>query len=330
MVLKWKTFLICFFFVIPSVHATEIKFAILAPEGSTWANATHEWDAELRQKSNGRLGLKIYSGGVLGDEQDVIRKLRIGQVQAAAFTGLGLGIINPNVRVLELPFLFENYREVDEVARKIQPKLEGGFSKNGFVLLGWTETGFVNIFSNKPITSRKSMNGMRMWAWEGDAMVENLYRVFKITPVPLALPDVLTSLQTKLIDAVYAPPLGAVALQWFTRTKYMTTTNIGYSIGGILISQRALATLSPTDQQILKETAKRYARKVIEQLRVDNDKSYATLKNAGLQFVELDPQEIDQLKETGRQVWTNLSGKLYPPALLDEVKGYLAEARTTP
>jgi len=205
-----------------SAPAKDFKVAILAPEGTTWHKTIVAWGDELNKKTSGRIKLKLYAGGVLGDEKDVIRKMRIGQVHAAGFTGLGLGLINPNVRVLELPMLVSNYKEADALASALQPKLEKGFGKKGFALLGWVETGFINIFStNKPIRSIKDMERLKMWAWEGDQLVEEMYKVFKIVPTPLPLTDVLTSLQTNLLNAVYAPPLATIALQWFTQTKYI-------------------------------------------------------------------------------------------------------------
>ena len=240
------------------VSAKEIKMAILAPEGTTWHKTIIAWGNELNKKTAGRIKIKLYAGGVLGDEKDVIRKMRIGQIHAAGFTGLGLGLINPNVRVLELPMLASNYEEADALAKALQPKLEKGFGKKGFVLLGWVETGFVNIFStNKPIRSVKDMERLKMWAWEGDQLVEEMYKVFKIVPTPLPLTDVLTSLQTNLLNAVYAPPLAAIALQWFTQTKYMSDLKLADSTGGILITKKALAGLSPADQATLKNVTKK-------------------------------------------------------------------------
>lgn len=306
---------------------TEIKLAIVAPEGSTWHKVMTAWDKELREKTQGRVGLKIYAGGVLGDEQDVIRKMRIGQVHAAGLTGLGLGIANPAVRVMELPMLVSTYAEADAVSSKIWPKLAAGFEKNGFVPLGLSETGFVNIFSNKPIASRKDMSGMKMWAWEGDPLVAALYKVFNIVPIPLPITDVMTSLQTRLIDAVYAPPLGAIALQWFTNTKYYTDLKLADSTGGIIMTTKALGMISPADQEALKGTAKKYAKMLIDQTRRDNENSYAQLAKAGLTKVTIAPEEVEQIRNTSKQVWNELVGKLYSKELLDEAVAAAEAAR---
>ncbi|PIU57829.1 MAG: ABC transporter substrate-binding protein [Deltaproteobacteria bacterium CG07_land_8_20_14_0_80_38_7] len=316
-------FSICF---IGNLFATELKLAILAPEGSAWERVMRQWNDELSKRTNGALTLKIYAGGVLGDERDVVRKIQIGQVNMGGFTGLGLGIVNPEVRVLELPMLFDSYDEIDYVTAKIQPLLENGFRKKGFELLGWAETGFVYIYSaSKPISTIEDMHGMKMWMWEGDPLVKTMYDKFGIVPIPLALPDVLSSLSTKLIDAVYAPPLGAIALQWFTKTKYMTDLKLANSTGGILISSKIFNSLPDNQKKILKETAEKYSKMLVEQTRKDNEKSITTLAKAGIKTVAVPAEEVKQIAETSKKVWTALAGNLYSEDLLNKVVAAVEE-----
>lgn len=303
-----------------SAHATEIKMALIAPEGSTWVNVMQDWNKELTQKTAGRVSLKLYHGGVMGDERDVLRKMRLGQVHAAGFTGLGLGLIAPEIRLLELPMLAQNYAQLDAVTQKFQPQFANGFKQKGFELLAWTETGYIYILSNSPIASEADMKGLKMWAWEGDALVEAMYKRFNLVPIPLALPDVLTSLQTKLVDAVYAPPLGAVALQWFTRTKYITNLKLANSTGGIVVTQKALAGVSPADQQIVRSTAKKYGDLLVKKIRADNDTAYQTLLQSGLQQIEVPAAELAKIRSTSLQVWDDLAGKLYSAELLQQLK----------
>ena len=303
-----------------SAHATEIKMALIAPEGSTWVNVMVDWNKELSAKTAGRVSLKLYPGGVLGDERDVLRKMRLGQVHAAGFTGLGLGLIDPEIRLLELPMLAQDYAQLDKVAQKFQPQFANGFKKKGFELLAWTETGYIYILSNSPIASQADMKGLKMWAWEGDQLVEAMYKRFNLVPIPLALPDVLTSLQTKLVDAVYAPPLGAVALQWFTRTKYITNLKLANSTGGIVMTQKALVGITPADQQILRSTAKKYGDILVKKIREDNETAYQTLLQSGLTAVEVPAAELAKIRSTSLQVWDDLAGKLYSAELLQQLK----------
>jgi len=131
----------------------KIKFATLAPDGSTWMNVMREFDQAIRKETNGELGFKIYPGGVAGDEKDVLRKIRLGQLHSAGFTGVGLGEVNPEVRIFDSPFLFRNYDEVDFIQQKFFDKFARGFEQNGYVLLGWADVGFVYIYTNSPVNS---------------------------------------------------------------------------------------------------------------------------------------------------------------------------------
>jgi TRAP-type C4-dicarboxylate transport system substrate-binding protein len=272
--------------------------------------------------------LTIYAGGVAGDEKDVIRKIQIGQLHAAGFTGVGLGTIYPAVRIFELPLFFKNYDEVDYVTGKLQKKMEDGFASKGYVLLGWAEAGFVNIFSNTPIRSQKDMQGVKMWEWAGDPLVKAMYDGFKIVPVPLSLVDVLTALSTNMISAVYAPPLGAIAMQWHGKTKYVTEVNLADSTGALLMSKKEFDKLAPADQKILKDTAREFSKKLVAATRADNARSTVALKKQGLQFVTIDPAELASLTKISEGVWDKLAGQLYPAELLAEAKSYLAEYRT--
>lgn len=323
-----KIFLLAILMLISfSAVAQEIKLAIVAPEGSTWMNILHEWDKALQTKTQNRLKLTIYSGGVAGDEKDVIRKIQIGQLHAGGFTGFGLGIIYPPVRLFELPLFFKSYAEVDYVTKKLQQQIEAGLSQKGYILLGWAEAGFVNIFSNTPIKSQKDMQGIKMWEWEGDPLAKAMFEAFKIVPVPLSLVDVMTALQTKMISAVYAPPLGAIAMQWQSKTKYVTDLNLADSTGAILMSKREFDKIAPADQKILMDTAREYCKKLVQSSRLDNEKSIAALKKQGLQFVKVDPKEEENLRAVSSKVWDALAGKLYPPQLLADAKKYLEEFR---
>jgi len=305
----------------------EIKLSVLAPEGSTWVKVLEAMNQELQTKTGGKVALKIYAGGVSGDEKDVLRKMRIGQVHAAAFTGVGLGEIVPAVRVLELPMLFRNYQEVDYVKGKLQPEFEKQFDAKGFVLLGWAEAGFVNIYSNKPIKNKDDMKGVKMWAWEGDPLVRAMYETLGIVPIPLALPDVLTSLQTNLIDGVYGPPLGVMVLQWNTKTKYMTDVNLANSTGALVMSKAEFNKLAPDQQAALKEVAQKYGQELVQKIRADNQSAIATLKKNGMEIVPVDAAAKQEMTTLSESVYPKLAGSLYSPALLQQVKGYIAEVR---
>jgi TRAP-type C4-dicarboxylate transport system substrate-binding protein len=270
----------------PAAPAFTIKFATLAPPGSTWMNLLQDWDTELRAKSDGRIGFKFYPGGVQGDEPDVLQKMRFDQLQGGAFTGYGIGRMYSPARVMELPFLFRNTDEIDYVREQFMAQFREGFAANGYELLGWMEIGFVHIFSKQPLASLEEMKSRRVWLWQGDPMGEAFFQASGISPVPLSIVDVYTSLSTGLIDTVYAPPLGAIALQWFTKTPYVSSLPLTDGIGGLIVSKRFYDRLPADLQALLSETGRTAGEKLVAATRLDNQKSLATLKAHGLTFVE--------------------------------------------
>jgi TRAP-type C4-dicarboxylate transport system substrate-binding protein len=308
-----------------------IKFATLAPPGSTWVNLLHDWDKELRAKSNGRIGFKFYPGGVQGDEPEVLKKMRFNQLQGGAFTGYGIGRMYSPARVMELPFLFRNTDEIDYVRGEFMPQFRTGFEKNGYELLGWMEVGFVHIFSKQPIRSLDDMKSSRVWLWQGDPMGQAFFDASGISPIPLSIIDVYTSLSTGLIDTVYAPPLGAIALQWFTKTPYVSTVPLTDGIGGLIVSQRFYASLPEDLQTLLSATGRETGEKLIAATRIDNRKSLTTLKEHGLTFVEPGEGMSDEaLQDLRDRAAAELIRKDYIPAqLFDRTRTLLDRYRAT-
>jgi len=323
-------FIVILYFFATGALAQEIKikFATLAPEGSTWMKVMKEFDRAVRQQSNGRLGFKIYAGGILGDEKDVLRKIRLGQLHAAGFTGVGMGEILPEVRILDCPFLFRSYDEIDYINTKFYQRFARGFEKKGYVLLSWAEVGFVYVFSKSPIRSIEDMRKIKMWIWEGDPVAEATFKAFDLHPFPLSVIDVMPALQANMIDGVYTSPLAAIALQWFTKVKYMMELPLANSAGAVLISKRKYDQLSPDLQKILSENARHYMAKLITLSRKDNAKAIETLKKSGINIVPISNKEtMLQYEEIGKKARHLLAGKLFSQQLLTEVETALAEYR---
>ena len=261
-----------------------LKFATLAPQGSTWMNIIDDWARKVESESQGRLKFKLYSGGVSGDEPDVLRKIRFGQLQGAAMTGHGIGHIYSPVRVLEIPFLFRNYDEVDHVRARLMPEIREGFRQNGFVLLGWMEVGFIQLFSQEPIYSLEDMRKRRIWLWQGDPLGTAFFKASNISPIPLPITEVFTSLSTGLIDTTIAPPLGAIALQWFSKTPYMTSIPVMDGIGGLLVTRKFFEELPVDLQKLLLRTGEAAGDRLLVETRRDNEKSLKVLKAHGVTF----------------------------------------------
>ncbi len=306
-----------------------IKFATIAPKGTTPMNVMEQFDAAVRKESGGRLGFKIYPNNVQGDEKQVLRKIKAGVLQAGGFTGVGMGEIAPEVRILETPFLLRSYNEADDLYKVLNDEFAKAFEDGGYVLLGWTELGNVYVFTNTPIQKPEDLKGLKMWTWEGDPIAEAAFRVLGLSPIPLSFVDVRMSLQTGLINSFYATPYQALALQWYTQVKYMVDQPLTDATGAVLISKAYFDKLPPDLQQILLRNGKTYMAKLTEETRQDNKKAFAELKKQGITVTKADPKDVQQYVGAGEQVRRMLVGKLYSQDLLDRVGNELAKFRTT-
>jgi TRAP-type C4-dicarboxylate transport system substrate-binding protein len=304
-----------------------IKFATIAPEGSSWMEVMREYDAAVRKESGGRLGFRIYHSGAQGDEKSVLRKIRVGQLDAGGFTGVGMGEIAPKVRILDAPFLSRTYEEVDHLYSLFDGEFRKAFEEGGFVLLGWAEVGFVHVFTNVPVSRPDDLKRLKMWSWEGDPVAEAIFRTLGITPIPVGFPDVMTSLQTGLIDAFYSPPYAAVALQWHTRAKYVVDVPLAISAGSVLISKRMYDRLPADLQEILLRNGRTYLAKLTAISRRDNREAYEQLGKAGLVVQKVDPKDVEHYIEVGRRARRFLVGKLYSAEFLDSVERAVEEFR---
>lgn len=305
----------------------QIKFATLAPDGSTWMKTMRAIDDEVRARTENRLGFKFYPGGVQGDEKDVLRKIRNGQLHSGGFTGFGLGTLVPETRVMELPFMFESLDELDRLRNDMGDHFDRKFDDAGWINLGWTDVGFIYLMSKNPIRTPDDMGDARMWVWSGDPLAELFFRAFDISPIPLSAPDVLTSLQTGIIDAVYASPLACVALQWFTRITYMNDVPLTHGMGAVLVSKKALRKVDPADIAILQEIAAPHLRALTLKTREQNIEAVGEMKKEGVQVLQIDEAIRDDFFKKGRAAWGDGVGELYSQELLDRVVEALASYR---
>jgi len=307
---------------------TRIKFSTLAPEGSSWMKQMRRLAEEVEKKTEGRVSFKFYPGGVSGDEKDVIRKMRVGQIHAAGFTGVGLGQILPEVRVLDLPFLFETDEQVHHVYEKLSDYFYARFEEKGYILLGWVPVGWVHFFSAHKISSIGDIKKTRPWMWEGDPLVEETYSALGVKPVPLSITDVLMSLQTGLLDTVYISPQGALALQWFTKVKYMSRLRMGYATGAVLISKKKFNSLPEDCKPILKELSKKHLKQLVQTIQNDNATSIDIIRDNGVELIEIPEKKvIEEFYRAGALARKNLVGKLFSSELLQRVLKHLQEVK---
>jgi TRAP-type transport system periplasmic protein len=297
-----------------------IKFASIAPDGSTWMNVMKEYDAAIRKESDGRLGFRMYPSGVQGDEKTVIRKIGVGQLHAAGFTGVGLGEIAPKERILDTPFLIRSSEEADNLYQVFDQELQQAFAAGGYVLLGWSEVGFVYVFSNSPIMKVDDIKQLKMWVWDGDPVAETAFRALDLKPIPLSFDNVRTSLQTGMVNAFYTTPYAAIALQWYTQAKFMADYPLTCSSGAVLLSKKYYDNMPKDLQEILIRNGRIYMKKLTEAGRLDNKNSLIELKKRGITFTEAKDKEVQEYMAAGLRARRMLVGKMYDEDFMNRVE----------
>jgi TRAP-type C4-dicarboxylate transport system substrate-binding protein len=304
-----------------------IKIATLAPEGSAWIQILSELNEEVVKKTNKKVRFRIYAGGVLGDEKDMIRKMHIGQIQGAVLTSSGLSVLFKEVNVFQVPFLFETYGEVDYVISKMDPFFRKGFAENGYALLGWSEGGFVRLMSTTPIMTLNELKKVKVWTWEDAPMAEAIFNEAKVAAIPLTVPDVLVGLQTGLVDVVYAPPAGAISLQWFTKVKFLTDVPLNYLAGGIVIKKKVFSRIPPAYQEMLMESFQNHLNKLKEMVRNENQQALIVMEKHGVKILKPSNETVEEFKELSDKAMQRLGHKSFSNKVRDEVSAYLEEYR---
>ena len=276
-----------------NTYAATLKLGVLAPEGTSWANSLKQMAKDVETKTAGRIQFKTYFGGAQGDETDVLKKIRIGQLHGGFFTGKTLGELYSDVRVMELPFTFgvDNKRAMNAL-EKVEKNLGKGFEKSQFKCLGLFGLGFVYFVSQKKFTDLDSLKGVKIWTWDGDKISTTMIDKLHLASVPLALPDVLSSLSTGMLSATYAPPMAIVALQWNSKVKYLLDYPLAYAIGAFLVDQKEWSKLSPQDQKTLQESATATMRKITADNEKENKDALNSMKSMGIEFVRLPEKDM--------------------------------------
>jgi TRAP-type C4-dicarboxylate transport system substrate-binding protein len=305
----------------------EISVATVAPEGSLWMKEMHKLDDKLREKTDGHVRFKFYAGGVAGDDKTVLEKIKGGQFVGAGLTGVGLGEIYPGVRVLEIPFTFRSYDEVDYVMRKLSKYFKGKFEEKGFKVLGWADQGFVYIMSKQKIASEADMRKAKPWVWDVDPLANAAFASFGINPIPLSIENVATSLDSGMIDTFYISPVAAIALQWYRKAKFMVNFPVVDGSGAIVISKEFFDSLPKEYQVVLETLCAKYLRSLSLKTRKANDKAIETLKKKGLQIIDPTEADLKQFMSVGVKASDSLAGKLYSKKLLTKVRALLDEHR---
>ncbi len=324
MILRFLCIVFISLLIAVQAFALTIKVAVLVPEGTKWATGLKNIAKEVKKETNGEVKIKIYFGGAQGDEPDVLRKIRIGQLQGGVFSGKTLGDINGDVRVVEVPFTFYNDRaKAYSVVEKLADEFNQGFLTNGFVNLGFFEIGLVYFVSNKIMTNLDSLKKIKIWSWEGDPIVMALVDTMKLNAVPLPLPDVLTSLSTGIVEAAYSPPLGIVALQWGNKVKYVLDYPITFSIGAFLVDEKVWKKIPIKYHQKIRDITYKNFVTINKGNILENQESIAVLKSLGVKFISFENSEYEKAKKIRQKIINKLKGKLFSTSILKKLESEL-------
>ena len=297
----------------------EIKIATVAPSGSAWMKIFNKMKKKVKKETGGAVKIRFYPGQVQGDEKDVVRKMRTGQLQGGSFTAVGLGKLNPKVLVLQMPMLFSTVKQLDKVRKAMRAEFEKSFIDKGYVLLGWGDVGWVYIFSKKPIDSQASLKKQKVWVWKDDPISKAMMKVAGVSPRLLGLPAVYPALNTGMVNAVYNAPLACLTLQWYTKVKYYTDYQLAIAIGATVINKKTWDKISAENQKKVMDITWKYHRALTIKVRRDNAKALKALHKAGIKPVPVTPANKKKFHDIALKVADNFAGKYYSRALLNKV-----------
>ncbi len=307
--------------------AEEMRIATLAPSGSPWMETLERAASEIAAKTDKRVTVKYYGGGQQGDERDFIRKIKLGQLDGAAVTSMGLAMIDPSILVLQLPMLFESEDEVDYVASKMWPYFQKKFEKKGFRLAERGEVGWIYFFSKNKVQSVAELRKQKLWSMGNEDLGGQILDKLKLSGIPLGVPEVDAALTSGRIDTTFSSPLGLIALQWYTKVKYMSSVPLTFAIGATVISLDAQAKVSAADQKTIEDIAKRSQKKGRAVIRKANEDARKTLIRKGIIVVEPPKAMVDELAAAAAEVQADMTGKVYSKAELEMVIKYRDEYR---
>ncbi len=283
-----------FLFFHSATYAQTLKIATLSPDGSVWMKKMREGAKVISEKTAGRVKFKFYPGGVMGDDFAVLRKIRIKQLHGGALAGGSLSKFFNDSQVYNLPLKFKNFDEVDYIRAQLDDKIIKGFEQGGFVTFGLAEGGFAYAMSKSPIKTISELPERKVWVPDNDKAALEIIRTYNIKPIPLPFADVLTGLQTGIIDTVATSPIAAVALQWHTQINHITDIPLMYFYAVLAIDKQTFNKLSKDDQAVVHEVMTAVFTELDKINRKDNIAAFEALKNRGIQIQKPNGAELKE------------------------------------
>lgn len=311
-----------------SANAATLKVATLTPEGSQWMRDMRAGAKEIHERTEGRVQIKFYGGGVMGNDTKVLGKIRIGALQGGAFTPGALTDIYPDLNLYGMPLVFDSEEEATYVRKRMDDTLAAGLEEAGFVSFGFAAGGFAHVMSNTPVSSLDDLKGQRVWVPEGDSISYATMEALSLAPVTLPLTDVLTGLQTGLLDIVATSPIGALVFQWHTKVRYVTELPLSYTLGFLAIDRRAFKKLGEADQAVVREIMGRIYENFDRTNLADNREARDALINSGMESVGFDQAEVERIRAVLLESNRNIGEQgAFTLELYDEMLAYVQEFR---
>ncbi|MEM8548069.1 MAG: TRAP transporter substrate-binding protein DctP [Pseudomonadota bacterium] len=313
-----------------SATAETFKLATIAPENSQWMRDMRAGAKTIKERTDGRVIIKLYGGGVMGNDSKVLRKMRTGQLHGGAFTAGSLMAKYPELAIYGLPLMFESLEEVDFVRAKVDARLKAGLEDAGYVTFGFAGGGFAMVLGNAPVRNLEDLGDQKVWVPEGDTISYAGMQALNLAPVTLPITDVLTGLQTGLLDIIATPPVGALVFQWHTKVKYGTEVPLVYTLAYLAIDKKRFDRISADDQAVVNEVMGEIYANFDRINRVDNEKAVAALEQIGIEMVELDPGQLEQWRSAVQATNRRLAEEgEYPLEFFNEVSAMLEDYRSS-
>jgi TRAP-type C4-dicarboxylate transport system substrate-binding protein len=310
--------------LVTTASAQTIKLATIAPEGSSWMDSMRAGAEAIDQRTGGRVKFKFYGGGVQGNDRQVLRKMRIGQLHGGAFTANGLIEVQKDSQLYALPMLFDNLEEVQFVRSRMDGKLRERIEQAGYVNFGFAGGGFARLMSSGPIANLKDLEGRKVWVPDGDRFAYEAAKALGISPVLMPLTDVMTGLQTELIDTIMSPPAATIILQWNTKVSYITELPVSYIFAAIAIEKKYFDKIKPADQAIVREVMEAIYLEFDRQGNEDNQQAYKVLIDNGMKPVTPDQGQVPTWRKSVQASNRRLANEgAIDVRLLDELECYL-------
>jgi len=305
-----------------------VRLGTLVPKGSSYYKHLQAMGEQWRLASGGGVTLIIYPDGTMGGEADMVRRMRLGQLQAGMLTAIGLSEIDPEVSGLQyLPMAFGSLEEVDFVGEKLQPRLGKRLEEKGFVVLFWGDTGWVRYFSKNPLVRPDDLRKTKLFVWSGSAAQEKIYRSVGCNPVPLETMDILPGLQTGLIDAVPLPPYIALASQVDSVAPNMLDLNWAPLVGATVITKKTWEAIPPDTRGALRAAAAETGRIIKAGSRRESVEAVDAMRKRGLKVHAVTAEIEAEWRREAEAIYPQIRGSIVPADMFDEVMRLLKEYR---